>query len=621
MQQRDFLGSSLQLDTSNENEKQESPPIGGGQFDDAEDCENGDMTNSAPLQSNPPCAVSHSFTTAPPPVLVVDGATQPAVPFQQTTIHSAAPSAHPLQCLVEAACASKSRTPKRVSLSPSESTRPQQLNQPPLAMPALTNGARRVSDGGQDSHDDDNEGEHEGVQPSLSDSKTPRKSFEERYSELVFFKKRFGHCDVLTTGDYKGLGRWVSTLRCRFRDGEVPAQQAVMLRELGCIGFGDEPNSDKGNTISAIDEKENIHPKEMPSYATYGGAPRPVAHGGFYHHHPPPPHYHHQHNHLPPTVAFHPHHPRSRIPFADLGGVSNHPIRSLTGPPPHSFQRMPAPPAVPSHYAVAPPPHEADRASWAYRVNQLGSFRAQYGHTNVSTVSVQTNKRDHQDLALWLASQRNLHRKGQLPRERADVLHSHFDCPGFEPSVAPMDLTPVPSIESRLEETAESRYSNQQQQQAFDASQHPSGPSYHHRVMPKKTNMHLCDVLHAQRIYRDQCKEKSEVLAAEKATLATKPGRKRGQYVGWHERLEQLNEFSKANGHVDCRIMMHDKHKDLGRWLASQRHQFRKGKLPEDKAEILQNMGVSLTLKKPQCYRTGPNAPQYFSSDEQSSSS
>ena len=57
---------------------------------------------------------------------------------------------------------------------------------------------------------------------------------------------------------------------------------------------------------------------------------------------------------------------------------------------------------------------------------------------------------------------------------------------------------------------------------------------------------------------------------------------------------------------------MHDAHKDLGRWLASQRHQFRKGKLPQDKAEILQNMGVSLTLKKPQCYRTGPNAPQFY---------
>ena len=46
--------------------------------------------------------------------------------------------------------------------------------------------------------------------------------------------------------------------------------------------------------------------------------------------------------------------------------------------------------------------------------------------------------------------------------------------------------------------------------------------------------------------------------------------------------------------------MMHDDFelKDLGRWLASQRHQHRKGKLSEDKAQILRNMGVSLEEKK-----------------------
>jgi hypothetical protein len=81
---------------------------------------------------------------------------------------------------------------------------------------------------------------------------------------------------------------------------------------------------------------------------------------------------------------------------------------------------------------------------------------------------------------------------------------------------------------------------------------------------------------------------------------AHKPPRKRGQYIGWHERLEQLIQFRKKRGHCDARIVLHDDNdsKELGRWLASQRHQYRKGKLTQDKVEILQNLGVQLTFKK-----------------------
>ena len=589
---------------------QSVPATGGGQFDDAEDCENGNRTSKAPLQSEPPRAVtvSHAFSIAPQPVLVVDGpVSQFSKPMQERAANSIVPStAHPLDYLVEAACASKTRTPKRVSLSPTnhgDLHRSQEM--PRGSGPALAATARTVSDLGHESPDDAAHEQHV-AQPSLTDSKTPRKSFEERYSELQFFKKRFGHCDVLTNGDYKGLGRWLSTLRCRFRNGEVSHDQAAFLRDLGCIGFGDdEPKLNPDATVY----KGNSYPMDAPPYgAAYGGSGGPTPHAGGYHHYqpppPPPPHYQHQHNHPPPKASYH---HQSRIPFADLGGVSNHPIRKLTGPPPpHSIHRMPAASSsfVPNHYTAAQSPREADHAAWSYWLDQLGAFRAKYHHTNVTTVNVRTNQ--YQGLTLWLASQRNLHRKGQLIRERAIILHNQFDCPGFEPGAAPMDLDFVPE---------DALAGGQQQHQPFEAiQQQRSGPQYQQRNVTSTPNMHLCDVLHAQRIYRDQCKEKGE-------TIASKPGRKRGQYVGWHERLNQLNEFRKKYNHVDIRIMMHDENKDLGRWLASQRHQFRKGKLPQDKAEILQNLGVTLALKKPQCYRTGPNAPQFFAAAQAGESS
>ena len=521
-------------------------------------------------------ATSHNFMDGPlHSVLELDGA-------------------DPLRCLVEAACASKSRTPKRVSMSPNETK-----CHPPLPTEAVP---RRVStETLHNTADGENTVEQEQSQhyPSHNEgcnSNVPRKSFEERYSELVFFKKRFGHCNVLTTGDYKGLGEWLSNQRRRFLDGNVPEGEASLLRELECPGFGATPTN-----------KENSLPNDTASYSN----PYSSAHIGYHRHvQPPPPHYHQQLNpSLPPPSArsYHLNPPltsqhEGRVPLSDLHGISQHPIRNLTDPP--STLRSFAPPRLPSsghpYASSAAASRDTDHAKWVYRLHQLGSFRAQYGHSNVSTVSVQTNKREHQDLCLWLASLRNMHRKGQLHRDRAHILHTHFDCPGFEPIAPSKDF----SLSEVSADNATSSYLHRQQ--------HPT-LHQHHKQQPTgntPSSMHLCDVLHAQRVYRDQCKEQSDVEQARMTGSAPvpptiKPARKRGQYIGWHERLEQLHLFKKLNGHTDCRIMMHDQHKDLGRWLASQRHQFRKGKLPQEKADILINMGVTLVIKKPQCYRTG----------------
>ena len=66
--------------------------------------------------------------------------------------------------------------------------------------------------------------------------------------------------------------------------------------------------------------------------------------------------------------------------------------------------------------------------------------------------------------------------------------------------------------------------------------------------------------------------------------------------------MKQLVVFHKRNGHCDVRIVSNDEFEELGRWLASQRHQFRKGKLPQDKVDILQKMGVNLSSRKTQSW-------------------
>lgn len=397
--------------------------------------------------------------------------------------------------------------------------------------------------------------------------KKQSKAFEEYYRELLDFRKLHGHADVLTRGEYTGLGRWLSDLRCKSRSGALPADQSKLLRDLGCIGFDDLKDEDRPIVPNSYatpvgTTKETPKDSQDTSSDPKTGAWRIR------------PGYKHT---LPALGSYH--HPAPRMVLVPHGPPPCHPVH-------FGSHHMPRPPMDPSL--------QDDNDDWHYGMRQLEDFFQEYGHVNVSTTLVATNKKEHHMLSLWLASKRHMHRKGQLPRERAHVLHSYFGCPGFEPSAAPAaESAPVPP---------ESAFVHHPYPAAAMPHPRPDAPGYHPIVRPvlhhhhnrppaRKTTLHSVEAIH------NKVSSQNQVEAINPNT--GKPVKKRGQYIGWHDRLEQLVAFRKKNGHADVRIMMHDDCKELGRWLASQRHQYRKGKLPKDKVKILQNLGVNLEYKKP----------------------
>ncbi|CAB9521498.1 helicase [Seminavis robusta] len=545
---------------------------------------------------------------------------------------------HPLQWLAQAACeqteidkdaggtmeVTKSklpgcRTPKRVSLSPGhcrEEINAVNLQQPPF-LPTFTNEAptqlpssnsstvvqvSRESSPNSCFSQEDNQ------------SPTPCKSFEEHYQELTRFFQRYGHVRIQETsqeGAHRGLELWLSDLRGQFRQGQLPQAQAKRLRELDCMGFDETekpsqvisaqvPKHHKSQQLGEGDVKvggsatnnDKSHPnvnkegsdqKRKSRDITTTKVSASTKHPG------------RKSSTGETTPIIHLHHGHAPVPYHPMGS-SRSSFSSSLGPP---FHPMAMPPMHRPFPVVSR--STSDDSLWNYRLHQLGAFKSQFGHCNVSTTSVATNKKEHQELALWLATQRHNHKKGLLPSDRASVLHSYFGCPGFEPSAAPVKTAPSTAPHSRQEEVRFADHFGGNPQQfrnpAPPVFAHP-GP-YHHRRMappPKKKMMHSAEAIHSQVFQQQQGDTK---MAEQDGNRPPRASRKRGQYIGWHDRLEQLMEFKRKNGHCEVRIMMHDDCKELGRWLASQRHQFRKGKLPHDKIDILQRMGVNLSFKKP----------------------
>ena len=52
-----------------------------------------------------------------------------------------------------------------------------------------------------------------------------RKSWDERMKQMRLFFLTHGHTQVLTRGENKELGRWLSSVRCKIRDGILPTRQ------------------------------------------------------------------------------------------------------------------------------------------------------------------------------------------------------------------------------------------------------------------------------------------------------------------------------------------------------------------------------------------------------------
>jgi len=73
-------------------------------------------------------------------------------------------------------------------------------------------------DDGDDDHDDE-DGNTIIVAEHDQQVRVPKKSFDERFTDLMDYKQKFGHCDVPQTnsGEYKSLGNWCTNLRTAYK--------------------------------------------------------------------------------------------------------------------------------------------------------------------------------------------------------------------------------------------------------------------------------------------------------------------------------------------------------------------------------------------------------------------
>lgn len=91
-------------------------------------------------------------------------------------------------------------------------------------------------------HEDANLHTEESVLKSPGSSRKNSRAWEDSFQELVQFKNENGHCAVrIQKGDkYESLGRWLASNRCRFKMGQLQADKAQRLQEIGCTGFEEE---------------------------------------------------------------------------------------------------------------------------------------------------------------------------------------------------------------------------------------------------------------------------------------------------------------------------------------------------------------------------------------------
>ena len=587
------------------------------------------------------------------------------------------------------------RSPKRVSLSPTHFKRHKHdassvvddarfPHLPPMQPKRVVTGASPSFGSASNSSSSLSSSPSDSSSSTKQTSATemsPRKPFEERYLELQAFKARFGHVDVLTTGEYKGLGRWITNLRSRFRNGSLSITRAKLLQNLGCSGFdpSDMNASEREGNIeyagtqfgptnsNSTDKQQDSEDSSLEEEeGGYDSSTDSSSHS----------HFPAERSSKQGARSFHP--PQREGWTSREDGRATRILYVTRRDPPaglHPHYRPPVaapvlPPQAQQDHRPLPVPRRPQQMQWNQRIHQLSLFKKQFGHCHVTTISIETNKREHIDLALWLAEMRHNHRKGTLSNDRSHILHHFFGVPGFEPRLrgdsndlggstgsdvshsTPPEATAIENHYHQIRTMSEKGRSSWESTPAghHPASYHHGAPAPNPRMQPKHLPRGHKDVppppTHGygayypprgedfayyhhpphyhpyhphqqqrtpppppahrapplapvpQQLHHEGANDVS--VPTDNKVEETKKSRKRGQYIGWHERLEQLIQFRKKRGHCDARIVLHDdeESKELGRWLASQRHQYKKGKLPRDKVEILQNLGVQLTFKK-----------------------
>jgi Helicase associated domain len=92
----------------------------------------------------------------------------------------------------------------------------------------------------EEEDDDEDEGESPRKLPKLEKDSEVRDIWEDRYKELVAFKREFGHANPrVGKCPSLALAQWLKLQRQVFRNDLLDSAQTQLLRALGCEGFED----------------------------------------------------------------------------------------------------------------------------------------------------------------------------------------------------------------------------------------------------------------------------------------------------------------------------------------------------------------------------------------------
>lgn len=380
--------------------------------------------------------------------------------------------------------------------------------------------------------------------------------WEGRFAELVAFQEKHGHLRITKTNESSpGLSHWRDNQRIRLRSGAMKPWQKA---KLDAIGFEWEPPG--WHTTALVEHAEHQWESKFAELTAFKAA--------------------RGHCRVPKNC-------RDQPGLGQWLSKQRRKFRKGSGEGgllPERLARLDAlgtewresPP--PSHKQPKPALHRVPKNQWDSRYARLAEFHRLNGHANVP---------GHPDRLLrkWVLEQRVKHAEGSLEADqvtRLEALGFSWQTPNRRPVSNPAPRERHLGIwDQRFTEL-----------QAF-VNEHG-----HFRVPKKKEEFKkLRHWVVAQRVYQRQ----GSMSAAHREKLDAlgfpwQPGQRGGQTdqdgsQTWEDHWQSLAAFKEKHGHA--RVMCHrGPERKLGGWLARQRVLHRQGRLPQDRFQRLDALGV-----------------------------
>ncbi len=380
--------------------------------------------------------------------------------------------------------------------------------------------------------------------------------WEGRFAELVAFKEKHGHLRLTKTNETSvGLSHWRDNQRIRLRNGAMNPKQKA---KLDAIGFEWEPPG--WHTAALVEHRESKWESKFAELTAFKQA--------------------RGHARVPKNWRENPalgqwlQKQRSKYrKGSGVGGLLPERLARLDALG-TEWRENPAP----SRSQPRPVLPQGPKEKWENRYARLVAFHRLNGHADVPG-------RPDRPLRKWVLEQRAKHAEGSLEADqisRLEALGFAWQTPNLRPPAPPVRPDRQPSIwDQRFEEL-----------QAFVNA-------HGHFRVPKKMEefKRLRGWVVAQRVYH----RRGSISAAHQEKLEEigfpwEPGRRgrvgnQGGSQKWEEHLRDLVAFNERHGHTR---VLHHRGPDmkLGGWLVRQRTLHREGRLPQDRFQQLDALGV-----------------------------